>query len=262
MSKCYDYKRDEHPYVLDYIDLENGNKILALTKKNSEFIEAVLKLDSNYSKESKITPPNEKKQYVGSATHWFEQMKNGGDFATCLLEAISAIDRSNSTHLEASINGREEARRRILEKYKSVEDFKAALEKSVVDKDHIIGIITAPMLATKGKRYNLSFATKLCAYAAESLDLSIRYPKYDNVVATTLPIYAKCYIPKWEEYNYIITDSDKRRCKKDESKLLELRLEKYRQYRECLERIKESIKDDSELSLKEIDHIIWYSNKG
>ena len=41
----------DNPYVLDHI--EGKDTMPALTRKNADFIEAVVRLDSNYAKESK-----------------------------------------------------------------------------------------------------------------------------------------------------------------------------------------------------------------
>ena len=106
------------PYTLDEYEFEKTT-LPALTDKNAEFIEAILKLDSNYAKEFAYTEPDkdfdpeEKKQnkYCGSIQYWFEEMqKDGADFSKCVLGAIISIDRSNSTHLNAATNGRVEMR--------------------------------------------------------------------------------------------------------------------------------------------------------
>lgn len=100
---------------MDYIADQN-DRIPALTRKNADFIEAVVRLDSNYANDLAITGPdrdydpekyaeNSNGMYCGSTAYWFEQMKQNNDFKRNVLGAVIAIDRTNSTHLEACING-------------------------------------------------------------------------------------------------------------------------------------------------------------
>ncbi len=263
MSDLPKHIHNDYPYILDY--LCEDNSITALTLKNSEFIEAVVGLDSNYSRESKDTPPDNK--YGGSTFYWFNKMQNGSNFKECLSEFISAIDRSNSTHLEASNDGEKSGRQivldRILARCQNVDDLKHALENKIVDENHLIGVLCASMAAKRGERYNLSFATKLCSYAAEYFKLSVQYPKYDNVVASNLPKYTMYYLNEDENANtYLINDAEKRRCKGDRAANLKLRLDKYNHYRKSLDSIKAKLcANNIDLSLSEIDHIIWYCNK-
>ena len=46
----------ENPYILDYLLCDK--KRPALTRKNADFIEAVIRLDSNYAKDSYINEPS------------------------------------------------------------------------------------------------------------------------------------------------------------------------------------------------------------
>ncbi len=261
MSSVFKIKLGSDLYQLEGFGAERIYP--SLNQKNSEIIERAIAADARYSKESKITPPNEKKKYVGSAIHWFDKMKNGGDFGECLRGAVAAIDCSDSTHLSASAErskrGRDIAYSRIFDRCDTLEKFKAELENTDIGKDHLIGILCKAI----GKRHNLSFATKLCAYAAESLDLSVRYPKYDKVVASVLPVYTKYYLTTEEKKKtYLVTGADRKQCNGDEDAHISLRLGKYNSYRTSLEQIQAKLKNDGvSLSLMEMDHIIWYANK-
>ena len=112
---------NENPYVLDYV-AGRTDKLPALTRKNADFIEAVVHLDSNYAKDLEINPPSDgcdpelnveasNGKYCGSTAYWFNEMKKTNcDFKKCVLGAVIAIDSTNSTHLEAAISGRKSMR--------------------------------------------------------------------------------------------------------------------------------------------------------
>ena len=211
MVKAKSYKS---PYVLDTI--KNNESVTALTKKNAEFIEAVVHLDSNYgsdlNKNNKpangydpelYDDPNKSfsRDKRGSTAYWFNQTAQGNaDFRKCILGAIIAIDSVNSTHLDASqksstdnTTGRKAMRDIICDCCK---DFNGLVEKlnqpfDASTPDHLICLLTGGMVSKKDKnhRYNISFATKFCAYAAMFLGSEVkkRYSKYDRVVANALP---------------------------------------------------------------------------
>ncbi len=107
---------DSNPYVMD--KLVDYNNMAALTRKNADFIEAVIRLDSNYKRESENKEPdkdfdlkdhssNAEGLYCGSTKYWFEKMKNDSSkYQECIWGAVVSIDRSNSTHLETTSDGR------------------------------------------------------------------------------------------------------------------------------------------------------------
>lgn len=119
-----------NPYVLDYVS-GRTDKLPASTRKNADFIEAVVHLDSNYAKDLEVNPPSEgydpevnaessNGKYCGSTAYWFEEMKTlNCDFRKCVLGAVIAIDSTNSTHLEAAILGRKSMRDVICRYYSS-----------------------------------------------------------------------------------------------------------------------------------------------
>lgn len=160
---------DKDPYVLDYI--KGYDKIPALTHKNSNFIEAVVRLDSNYAKESSLVPPDQgfkpdthvnhaKGLYSGSSKYWFDAMVKGTEpFDTALLGAIIAIDRSNSTHLEASNGGRLEMHDRIIKKCTNHHDLENMLNQKfrAGDKNHLISILSQPVPAKRGGVFVVMF---------------------------------------------------------------------------------------------------------
>ena len=112
----------KNPYELDYLyDAEDKILIPALTKKNSLFLEAVVRLDSNYGNDAQLYPCGKNflnvledntnfsqkpsnDNYVGSTSFWFESMQKNSkscsnelDFNICLRGALHNINLTNST---------------------------------------------------------------------------------------------------------------------------------------------------------------------
>lgn len=259
------------PYIMDMII---GSNIAALTKKNSAFIEAVLKLDSNYKKESQAVPPDDKFDlnkhasnsnglYCGSTRFWFSEMTNchsDYSYSECVLGAVISIDRSNSTHLETTENGRKKVARRIIKRCPDVDTLINCLSTPFVatDDNHLIACIVKRGLKSikdGSDMYYLSFASKFCSYASSFLGLTIDYSKYDNVVALALPEYYQAYCDKRvrkTEYKVDNSISDK----------YHNRLDVYEKYSEAIGEIISALDKDNKLTRDEFDHIIWYGMKG
>ena len=250
----------DNPYELDRLVFDEHYP--ALTRKNADFIEAVVGLDSNYSKDSLIVEP--KGKYIGSIKYWFNQMKSGGDFAHSVLMAITAIDSTNSTHLEASKDGRKILCDRITSACSNCQELEDMLKADFESDDtkHILSILTERIDDKSGRvRYNLSFASKFCSYGALFLGLSTEYSKYDRIVSENLPIYAKCYLGKKYPASYFIIDSQQIKELSDEEKLL-YRLKIYREYSDTIKEIIDVLqKDGICINREELDHIIWYGRK-
>lgn len=144
--------RSNDPYIMDMV---TGFDIAALTRKNSKFIKAVLKLDSNYKKEQQAVPPDDRFDlnahasnsnglYCGSAKFWFNEMTNNDSYYSykeCVLGAVIAIDRSNSTHLETTEDGRKKMATPILtsviERSTNVMSFESIHEGDLIKLDAI-----------------------------------------------------------------------------------------------------------------------------
>ena len=267
---------NENPYVLDFAT--SGNiKIPALTRKNADFIEAVVGLDSNYSRDADIDAQPEKGfdvyknvsssggKYCGSPAYWFHKMENGGNFEECLLGIIISIDRSNSTHLESAVNGRTKIKNIILNKCKNINDLRTELEKDfrLNAKEHILGLMSEEMEAKKKgtNRSNLSFASKFCSYASIFLKTKIEYSKYDNVVASHLSDYIKLYLndnsTKKSKYKQDATNKKKSRD------TLQYTIDIYSTYYKLIGDIIDSLhKQNIFINRNEFDHIVWYGFKG
>lgn len=265
-------KSSSDPYELDYVIVKKDIKLPALTEKNARFIEAVVRLDSNYARDfcenepdsefdPEINAQDAKGKYCGSSAYWFKKMKEDGtNFKKCVLGAVIAVDTVNSTHLEACNNGRREARDIICDYCHNCEDLVKKLNVPYsADKNHILSLLCQPMDAKnkKGKRYNLSFASKFCSYAAELLNANLRYSKYDDVVSDILPLYADVYLGrKYPKGAFKIKYGQK-------GDVLQQRLDLYSKYDKCIDDILNTLKGEKIfLKKEELDHIIWYGYKG
>lgn len=268
---------NSNPYVLDYV-ADRTDKLPALTRKNANFIEAVVHLDSNYAKDLEINPPSEgydpevnaessNSKYCGSTAYWFEEMKKPNcNFRECVLGAVIAIDSTNSTHLEAAILGRKSMRDVIC---MNCEDWHGLVEMLNVpfnptNHNHIISLLTVKTIAKKdgGARYNISFATKFCAYAALFLDAQIKYSKYDNIVSDALPTYVKVYLGETKNAReYKINEYQRRNL--DDDGNYQYRLDVYAKYENAISRILNELREDGiYLTREEFDHVVWYGLKG
>lgn len=273
-------KNRNNPYALDYA-VGCGLKIPALTRKNADFLKAVVGLDSNYNRDGDVksvpnkgfnpfeNPSKSDGKYCGSAAYWFNQMKKGDDFEKCLLGAIIAIDRTNSTHLESAINGRMKIKDAITNRCKNVRDLKKELIKDFRKdpKQHLIGLMSVEM-DCKGKkkagitRSNLSFASKFCTYASLYLKIkAFEYSKYDNVVASHLGDYIKLYLndKKTHKYEYRYDSYLKNKSEDKMGYILGI----YSCYYDLIGKIINHLKQKGvTISRDEFDRIVWYGFKG
>ncbi len=240
-------------------------------------IEAVVHLDSNYGRDlddssdpefevkDETNPSNLKRKYSGSTAYWFGQMKKGEEsYEKCLLWAVTAIDITNSTHLEAAQGGREKMRDIIKKRCPDVVSLKKELEKNFLEDpdNHLIATMCQelPMKEKEGKRSNLSFASKFCSYAAKFLGCKTLYSKYDNVVASHLSEYVSFYLGEEVEVSRGKYNPQKKNKISDEEGRLEYVLGIYKEYYKTIKEIRTSLGEV--ITLEELDHIIWYGCKG
>lgn len=280
-------------YELDLMVSKNDAafKIPALTEKNRDFIEAVVKLDSRYGKEAIINKPSDdvlkdfqllsehtefegnnlsfsivpgKDNYLGSTHYWFDAIKNNlnNDFCN-ILGALYNINLTNSTR--RSYREIFYKAKNLKEKLNNKLDFNTL--KNELSKDfskdcnnHIIAYLTDP--GQKGS-CTISLASKFCSYACEYFELQNSYSKYDNIVSDNLHLYIDAYLEDRqdidEKYNKIKASNFK---VNGQSKKFERSLKVYDAYSYFIENILEKLrKDNITINKNELDHIIWYSKK-
>ena len=225
-------------YQLDYFEFD-GKNYPSLTKKNRDFIEAILSIDSNYRQYTNNTINHHiYKNIEDPLSKIFKRLNDENeDFKTNLLKIIVLIDTSNSTHLSASfytgddnsefltinnkeynvLNGLKEMRDRIAKSIHNVNELIGAIKTPFdpYDKNHIFNIMNEPTIKReknkkynevnetyiqKNKKFNTSFVSKFLSYCYSYLIGSDNmYSKYDNVLAKYLPIYYANYYYKNSE---------------------------------------------------------------
>ncbi len=267
-------------YDLTLID---GTELVAITQHNVAIVEAMIRNDSAYIRSNqpsaKITHKSVKGQkyqrstdqnwemrvlseapfieYGGSTAYWMEKLKryllegvndNEYSYEEIIYYAISAIDRENSTHLNADGVGRMEITKRILEfKPQELTNYLKHPSKHDYNLIEKISERTNPTQDHHKPRINYSFATKFCHYAcfylfsgsSEQDNFSI----YDSVMEKALIKYIERY-----KLNYKQSD-----------------FKTYSSFLNAIsDVISESIKIDKgeSVSRNGLDHLLWYYYKG
>lgn len=267
--------KENGTYELDLYDYD-GIKVdvPALTSKNIDFIEGVIRLDSNYKNDSDINKAPDPSQdltvdfenitnkYIGSIAYWFGQMKQGEDFNKCLKGVIVAIDRTNSTHLEASEDGRQTMFEIIVNKCQNVYDLMCELDKVNADGTVLPASLIIEMsngIKASGKEgfwRNLSFASKFFAYADLNLNNKTRYSKYDNIVSNHLHYYVEIILND----KAFITRHIKLNNKSSDDNILSV----YNTYASYIGKIINEANKNctvNNLNRNTFDHLVWYGFK-
>ena len=231
-----------------------GTELVELTPKNVAIVEAMLRNDSSTLKsfDKKAAP---KGKYKGSTAYWMTQLKNALQdtssiqdeiYKNIITEAVAAVDRENSTHLNADGIGREEITNRLYRIDKQL--FMSYLKNPDKTKFELISIISDKTNPTgtnsKGKEYkgrtNISFASKFCHYACyylfEGEEEQDNYSIYDNILSKAIPLYVDHYGLKNCELNT------------------------YSKYRDTIDAIIKNSK--TAISRNGFDHLLWYYFRG
>ena len=252
---------ENNPYILDRI-MKKPN-LAALTRKNADFIEAVVYLDSNYNAET------DHESESGTA-YWFKKMMNNpDDYDECLMKTIELIDRTNSTHLESTINGRKRMFDIIRNYCYTVNELKDAVcvNPTQFDCDNLFYRMCETMLNHKGdKANNISFASKYIAYSRKYLNNNdVSFSKYDSVVSQKLSLYENIYV----DSNIEIDVNKFKNKASDRKHLNDIERQKYTydvyiKYMNAINSILDCLERDNNIKItkEEFDHIIWYSSKG
>ncbi len=238
--------------MIEEVNFE-GKTLAKLTRDNVAIVEAMIRNDSAYihSTDVQAGPEyyrNGKVKYGGSSAYWMMQLKKRlkGDetsvqysYKEIVQGAVEAVDRENSTHLNADGCGREEITARIVgfERHELLK----CLKNPDYEEMKLIRVISEKTSAKVKARTNLSFASKFCHYACfyiyEGAKYQDNYSIYDKILKTVLPTYLKFYKIE-EEYN----------------------LEDYADYRKAVDAIRSA--SGVEISRNGFDHLLWYYHKG
>lgn len=229
--------------------LEKNLRVVSLTPNNIALVEAFITYDSDYSRsgDKNAAPDN---NFHGSTAFWMNELRKhltstkehcSYIYQEVVSNAVSAVDRENSTHINADGVGRAELTSRLLQLTKK--EFMDLLKNPKADYKliNILSAKTHPTRANAYARVNYSFATKFCHYACmglfEGLDEQDNFSIFDNVVAKAIPLYTTMYkIP--------FSKND---------------LFDYPKYVKLIDEIIK--KSKSEISRNGFDHLLWYYYK-
>lgn len=251
MTKIQQESEQAKRYMLQTLKIADNIELVALTQDNVAKVEAMIQNDAAYlNAVSKSSKPN-KNGEGGSTAFWMCELRNyiNSDhkdinrYKKIIFNAVCAVDRDNSTHLNADNVGRDEITNRICSL--SLEDLTDYLQRLHDTKYKLFEIIAEKTHPTDKKykpRTNKSFASKFCHYACfylfEGQNEQDNYSIYDSVVKDALPLYAKYYDINIKEYN----------------------LEDYVDYSKIIEKILEM--SGNNISKNGFDHLLWYYFKG
>lgn len=258
-----------------------NTSLVAITQRNVAIVEAMIRNDSAYIRSNQAnssiqykrgkvhsTKPTWKERvaedapnikYGGSTAFWMDKLKNyllfnNGDplysYEDVMYYTVSAIDRENSTHLNADGVGREEITERLLSIDKA--DLIVFLKTPNISTDSyklisIISNTTNPTQADYKPRTNYSFATKFCHYACfylfDGAPEQDNFSIFDNVLEKALLKYIKKYQLDYSVANF----------------------KKYDKYLEAIEAViceSEQKGHGDKVSRNGLDHLLWYYYKG
>lgn len=239
-------------FMFDTIFQTDGFPLVAITQRNVALAEAMILNDSAYLKSSDVgAGPQFKKsgeiKYGGSTAYWMTKLKrvlidqelvDESEYRRRVFGAVAAVDRDNSTHLNADGVGRDEIAERLLaipasrllDCLKYPDETNLYLIKYLSEKTH----------AEKRARENQSFASKFCHYACfyffEGTAEQDNYSIYDNVMCKTVPLYL------------------------DHFGLNRFDLSRYDEYRRAVDSVIDAA--GNAVSRNGFDHLLWYYFKG
>ena len=264
------------PYEFD----TDQNGFPTFTKKNIDFLNGILRYDSNYSTSSDKNNPEYQSSYAGilESESFFDFSASSderdelGNPIDNLYRAIVSIDKINSTHLasegntgksEKSDKKRNKGRARVAEKIRELggQELKEALRNGDAS---IIEMIAD---AEVGGKHNFSFATKFCSYTSiHALGLD-NYCIYDEILQLVLPYYAYMYIDDFDGKIYKTVKATRANGYNSRNESLVSLFKQnndYNGYRELIKRIIYGIKAKIgvEISFADFDHMLWYYFKG
>ncbi|MBR6150213.1 MAG: hypothetical protein IKQ25_02935 [Lachnospiraceae bacterium] len=229
-----------------------GKELVVLSRDNVAKVEAMIRNDSSYlqstNKDAKmIIGKNGKVKYGGSSAYWMTMLKEAllsknqklaYPYEQIIEHAVEAVDRENSTHLNADFVGRAEIVKRICSLSRS--ELLECLRDPEKNELKLFQIIAQKTSAERRARKNASFASKFCHYACfyvfEGTKYQDNYMIYDSILKKVLPRYLDYY----ELKRYDLDD--------------------YAQYREAVDAIREA--SGVEISRNGFDHLLWYYHKG
>lgn len=237
---------DSNPYVFD----TDKNGFPIFTEKNIKFITAMINNDSNYRVSLDVKHPDSSAFLLKKGFP-----KEKGDLKIC----IERIDKENSTHLAVSGNkeGDNKGIEITVEKiFDNIDKISSSIENGKMDiVDEIADFVDG--------RYNISFASKFCAFCNRYCFDKDDYSIYDSVIRDILPYYAYVYLGE-KHWRYV-----NGKPKRNESNIQKEFANKdgrknYAGYNDLIGRIIDKANSvfNSNLLRKDFDLLLWYYFKG
>ena len=227
---------------------KDGVEIAELTSRNVHIAEAMIMQDSRYSKSAYVNN-------MESTAHWMNKLKGilcdnkevtDEYYKTVIIKAVEAVDKDNTTHLNADKVGRKQISDRLCNIPK--EDLKEFLANPEGTGYKLIEIISKETTGTNKPRRNISFASKFCHYAAfylfDGQEQQDNFSIYDEVLRKAIKKYIEFY-----------------NIKADLSSITgEKKVEGYIAYQNAVDAVIENAKN--QISRNGFDHLVWYYYKG
>lgn len=230
-------------------EIFKDNTLVRITSDNVALAEAMIRNDSAYIKLFNANAKPRTK-YMGSSAYWWSQMKlymsgverDKKTYRNIIKNLVEAIDRENSTHLNADRCGRKDITDRLCGI--SLDELVNYLKNPVETNYWIFFEISKRTSSKHRSRINPSFASKFCHYACyylfEGRDEQDNYPIYDSVIRTVLPVYLERFEIK-SDY----------------------RLNDYMDYVKAVDAILSAVKEreKTQISRNGLDQLLWYYYK-
>lgn len=243
-----------------YMLKENPVGQVELTEDNAARVEAMIASNSTYKNSSNSTC-GPKGKYKGSTAYWVKAFENcvknnSGNYQNIIRNIVEAVDRENSTHLNADKAGYDEITKRILGyKPPKLIDLLENPNPLKGPKYVLIDVLSKPVQSTITKngqvifksRSNFSFATKFCHYMAFYL--------FDG---------------KPEQDNFSIYDGIMEKAIRKHAKQLGIAIPKgansfkgdYVAYMDTIDKVRKACKNNGQdISRNGLDHLLWYYYK-
>lgn len=239
--------------MIEEVAYEEG-ALAKLSRDNVAIVEAMIRNDSAYIQSTDVHAApvfkrNGDYKYGGSTAYWMTLLKrtlledeliaDGYKYNEIIKGAVEAVDRENSTHLNADKCGRAEITERICRFPK--DELLVCLKNPEYKDMLLVREISRTTSAKVRARVNTSFASKFCHYACfylfEGTEYQDNYSIYDGILRAVLPSYLGYY-----EISEAFDLND------------------YKQYRAAVDRIREE--SGIAISRNGFDHLLWYYHKG
>ena len=234
------------------LDLD-GNGAPLFTKKNFDIIDCILRYDSNYRAVTDESYPEYKKHYAYI-------LKNGTNpqlpkDRDTLKKVIASINKIDSTHLYVG-----KAFEKILDYIDSIPSPSLSVKIKMSDNSIVDNIANASKI-NGGKRFNISFASKFCAYVSRIVFGLDNYCIYDNVVQSVLPYYHYLYSGSANGCVYYRKDNKNNNRSTVAESVCRYG---YAWYRKVVDETLLGIKNafNVDLTYAKFDHLVWYYFKG